>query len=75
MKLQNEGSIYRTPPCDCLSKVQLPKINVTEINKCDNELSEKELYMFFMSMQNNISPGNGGLTKDFFSNNGYRESL
>ena len=44
----------------------LPRINVTEINECNNELSEKELYMFLMSMQTNTSPGNGGLTKDFF---------
>ena len=64
--MQNGGSIYRTPPGDCFSKVQLPRINVTEINECDNVLPEKELYMFFMSMQNNTSPGNGGLTKDFF---------
>ena len=64
--MQNGDSIYRTPPGDCLSKVQLPRINVTEISECNNVLSEKELYMFFMSMQNNTSPGNSGLTKDFF---------
>ena len=66
IKLQNGGSIYRTPPGDCFSKVQLPRINVTEINECDNVLPEKELYMFFMSMPNNTSLGNGGLAKDFF---------
>ena len=26
---------------DFLNKVQLPKLNITEINECDNELSEK----------------------------------
>ena len=62
--MQNGVSIYRTPPGDCFSKVQLPRINVTEINECDNVLPEKELYMFFMSMQNNTSPGSGGLTND-----------
>ena len=30
---------------DFLEKVQLPKLNITEINECDNELSEKELYI------------------------------
>ena len=65
-KVKNGGSIYRTPLGNCFSKVQLPRINVTEINECENELSEKELYMLFMSMQNNTSPGNGGLTKYFF---------
>ena len=38
---------------DFLDKVQLPKVNITEINECDNELSEKEFYMSLMSMQNN----------------------
>ena len=41
-------------------------LNFTEINECDNELSEKELYISLMSMQNNKSPGNDGLTKEFF---------
>ena len=39
---------------------------MTEINECDNELSEKELYISLMSMQKNKSPGNNGLTKEFF---------
>ena len=51
---------------DFLDKVQLPKLNITEINECGNELSEKELDMSLMSMQNNKSPGNDGLTQEFF---------
>ena len=51
---------------DFLDKVQLPKVNITEINECDNELSEKEFYMSLMSMQNNESLGNDGLTKELF---------
>ena len=51
---------------DFLDKVQLPKSNITESNECDNELSEKELYISLMSMQKNKSPGNDGLTKEFF---------
>ena len=51
---------------DFLDKVQLPKLNITKINKCDHELSEKELYISLMSMQNNKSPGNDGLTKELF---------
>ena len=51
---------------DFLDKVQLPKLNITESNECDNELSEKELYISLMSMQKNKSPGNDGLTKEFF---------
>ena len=39
---------------------------MTEINECDNELSEKELYISLMSIQNNKSTGNDGLKKEFF---------
>ena len=49
-----------------LDKVHLPKLNITEINECDDELSKKELYIFLLSMENNKSPGNDGLTKEFF---------
>ena len=51
---------------DFLDKVHLPKLNITEINECDDELSKKELYIFLLSMENNKSPGNDGLTKEFF---------
>ena len=51
---------------DLFDKVSLPKLNITEINESLNDLSEKELYMSLMSMQNNKSPGNDGLTKEFF---------
>ena len=51
---------------DFLDMVQLPKLDITEINECDNELSEKELYISLMSVQKNKSPGNDGLTKEFF---------
>ena len=36
------------------------------MNECENELFEKELYIFLKSMQNNESPGNVVLTKEFF---------
>ena len=47
-------------------KVQLQKLNIIEINESDNELSEKELNMSLMRMQNNKSPGNDGLTTEVF---------
>ena len=56
-------------PSQINDKVQLPKlISLTEINECDDDLSEKELCISLMSMQNNKSPGNDGLTKEFFCN-------
>ena len=50
---------------DFLDKVQQPKLNIDEINKCDNELSKKELHMSLISMQSSKLPGNDGLTKEF----------
>ena len=50
---------------DFLDKVQLPKLNITEINESDNDLSEKELYISLMSMQNNKSLGNDALIISF----------
>ena len=48
---------------DFLGKVQLPTLKV---NECDNELSEKQLYMSLMNMQSKKPPGNDGrLIKDF----------
>ena len=41
---------------DFLDKVQLPKLNITEINECEDELSEKELHTSLMSKQNDKLP-------------------
>ena len=49
-----------------IRKIQLLNLNVIEINECNNQLSEKELYMSLMNMQNDKSPGNNGLTKELF---------
>ena len=39
---------------------------MTKINECGNGLFEKDLYISLMNMQNYKSPGNDGLTKEFF---------
>ena len=49
-----------------LDKVQPPKLNITKINECDDELYEKELYISLMSMKNNKLPGNDRSTKEVF---------
>ena len=51
---------------DFILFLQKLNLNITGINECDNELSEKEFYIFLISMQNNKSPGNEVLTKEFF---------
>ena len=33
---------------------------------CEGELTEKEIYESLISMENNKSPGNDGLTKEFY---------
>ena len=50
---------------DFLDKVQLPRLNITESNECDNELPEIELHMSLMSVQNDKLPVNDGLTNIF----------
>ena len=76
-KIQNEikhfyeflfKKVNSKPPSqtnDFLNKVQLPKLNIIEINKCNNELSEKELYMSFCILQINKSSGNEGVFCNF----------
>ena len=51
---------------DFILFLQKLNLNIAGINECDNELSEKEFYIFLISMQNNKSPGNDVLTKEFF---------
>ena len=54
------------PPKLIIFLIRLPKLNITEINEYGDKLSEKELYISLMSMQNNNSPANDGLTKKEF---------
>ena len=48
---------------DFINKVQLPKLNITEINECENEVSGKELYISLIVMQTYKSPGSDELKK------------
>ena len=41
-------------------------ILVTKKDLCDKDLSESELYMALLDMENNKSPRNDGLTKEFY---------
>ena len=46
----------------------IPVQSFTEQQKkiCEGELTEKEIYQSTISMENNKSPGNDGLTKEFY---------
>ena len=44
----------------------LRHVNVSKLSKlCEEDLTEKDLYDSVKSMQNEKSPGNDGLTKEF----------
>ena len=49
-----------------LDKIDIPKLDIGDKDLCDKDLSESELYMALLGMENNKSPGNDGLTKEFY---------
>ena len=54
---------------DCerfLNEVSVPKLNYEDARICEGDLNELELLKALKSMQNNKSPGNDGLTKEFY---------
>ena len=54
---------------DCesfLNDAFVPKLNYEDARICEGDLNEFELLKAFKSMQNNKSPGNDGLTKEFY---------
>ena len=49
-----------------LNTLDIPKLSTDQIILCDIELTEKDLYDSMKSMKNDKSPGNDGLTKEFY---------
>ena len=49
-----------------LEKILLPKLSLDQKQLCKGNLTEKELFTALKSMENNKSPGNDGLTKEFY---------
>ena len=49
-----------------LNKVLVPKLNYEDARICGVDLNKLELLKALKSMQNNKSPGNDGLTKEFY---------
>ena len=49
-----------------LDSISLPVINNDFFNLCENDLTEDELLVSLKTMQNNKTPGNHGLTKEFY---------
>ena len=49
-----------------LCGITTPSLNNNQINLCKKNLSETDLYNAMKNMQNNKSPGNYALTKEFY---------
>ena len=46
--------------------MSLPKLNENQTLKCERVITECELLKALMSMDNDKSPGNDGITKEFY---------
>ena len=60
-----------------LNAIDVPKLSEDQVKLCDEDLTKKYLYKSLRSMQNDKSPDNDGLTKEFmkpFGSN-WRKSL
>ena len=49
-----------------LCAITSPSLNIDQIKPCEKHLSETDLYNAMKNMQNNKSPGNDELTKEFY---------
>ena len=51
---------------DFLNGIDVPKLSENQVKPCEEDLTEKDLYNSLRSMQNDKSPVNDGLTKEFY---------
>ena len=51
---------------DFLNFIGVRKLSEDQIKLCEEDLTKKDLYKSLKSMQNDKSPGNDGLTKEFY---------
>ena len=49
-----------------LNDLNIPSLNSEEMLSCEGNLTEQEIYKWLTSFKNNKSPGNDGLTKEFY---------
>ena len=51
---------------DYLSRFQIPRLSKTDRDSCEGMLTKKECWRALNAMKNGKSPGNDGLTKEFY---------
>ena len=51
---------------EILDKISIPTLEETQVLKCDEEVSEKEVLEVIETFANNKLPGNDGLTKELY---------
>ena len=49
-----------------LNQITIPKLTKERLQECEGEITEAELFKALQSMENNKTPGNDGLTKEFY---------
>ena len=49
-----------------LDNISIPRLSKEKRDSCEGDITEKELFQALKSMPNNKSPGNDGLSKEFY---------
>ena len=52
--------------CNFLNDITIPSLTTEQSLSCEGNLTEKEIYNSLISFENNKSPCNDGLTKEFY---------
>ena len=52
--------------CNFLNDITVPSFTTEQSLSCEGNLTEKEIYNSLIGFENNRSPGNDGLTKEFY---------
>ena len=63
---KNYNSKSFTDHEEILEKIDIPRLDIGDKGLCDKNLCESGLYMALLGMENNKSPDNNGLTKEFY---------
>ena len=53
-----------------LNQINIPRLSEDKAKLCEKDLTEKDLFDSLKSIQNDRTPGNDGLTKNFMKHSG-----